>query len=121
MAVGAAVVVAVGAAVAAVVAVAAVTAEEEGEEEEEEEEAAEGGGREAGLRPRKVDSILCAVQYSKVHGIIYIISLKKRAPHFNLITVQYSTPQQESTCLTPRSVPERSGGRLLASEVRNQV
>jgi len=31
------------------------------------------------------------------------------------------TPQQESTCLTPRSVPERSAGQLLASEVRNQV
>ena len=35
--------------------------------------------------------------------------------------VQYSTPQQESTCLTPRSVTERSAGRLLASEVRKHA
>ena len=37
------------------------------------------------------------------------------------VPVAYSTPQQESTCLTPRSVPERSAGQLLASEVRKHA
>jgi len=35
-----------------------------------------------------------------------------------LLEYHRATPQQESTCLTPRSVPERSAGRLLAREVR---
>ena len=32
--------------------------------------------------------------------------------------IRVPTPQQECTCLTPRSGPERSAGTLLASEVR---
>mgnify|MGYP001286136236 CR=1 FL=1 len=38
-----------------------------------------------------------------------------------MLPYRIPTPQQESTCLTPRSVPERSAGQLLTSEVRKHA